>query len=163
MGREPVQISFDGIIYGEEAKDTLKGIRDKFKAGNPVPFRSDLTGIAEVSQVLIEDLQVLDISGSPKNFKYRIKLREYIQPKKKDKAPPSQDADAKKSVDQKADDSKNDTQGGEDQDDDSDSSEDSDSDSSEDDDSDSSEDSDSESEDDDSDSSEDDDSDSSYR
>jgi hypothetical protein len=36
LGREPVRISFEGVIYGEGAKDALKNIRSKFKAGMPV-------------------------------------------------------------------------------------------------------------------------------
>lgn len=106
MGRDPVRISFDGVIYGKNSKETLKSLRSKFKAGKPVPFSSDLTTVAEVTQVLIEDLQVYDVSGSPNNYKYRITLREYTPPPKKDNPPPSQDEDAKKSVDQKAEDSK---------------------------------------------------------
>jgi len=57
LGREPVRISFEGIIYGEGAKDALKNLRSKFKAGKPVPFSSDVSGVAEVTDVLIEDLR----------------------------------------------------------------------------------------------------------
>ena len=112
MGRSPVRIDFDGMVYGKDAKEVLKELRARFKAGKPMPFTSDLTAVTDITQVIIEDLDIFDVSGSPQNYKYRIKLREYIPPKKKDDPAPSQDADAKKSVDQKADDAKNNVDAG---------------------------------------------------
>jgi hypothetical protein len=106
LGREPVRISFEGVIYGEEAKEALKNIRLKFKAGKPVPFSSDVSGVAEVTDVLIEDLQVDDMGGMPNNYKYRIVLREYIPPPQKDEPPPSQEEEAEDAVEEKADDAK---------------------------------------------------------
>ena len=112
MGRSPVRIDFDGLVYGKDAKEVLKELRARFKAGKPMPFTSDLTAVTDITQVIIEDLEIFDVSGSPQNYKYRVKLREYIPPKKKDDPAPSQDADAKKSVDQKADDAKNNVDAG---------------------------------------------------
>ena len=112
MGRSPVKIDFEGMVYGKDSTDVLKELRSKFKAGKPMPFTSDLTAVTDITQVIIEDLEIFDVSGSPQNYKYRIKLREYIPPKKKDDPPPSQDADAKQSVDQKADNAKKDVDSG---------------------------------------------------
>jgi len=112
MGRSPVRIDFDGLVYGKDAKEVLKELRARFKAGKPMPFTSDLTAVTDITQVIIENLDIFDVSGSPQNYKYRIKLREYIPPKKKDDPAPSQDADAKKSIDQKADDAKNNVDAG---------------------------------------------------
>jgi hypothetical protein len=112
MGRSPVRIDFDGLVYGKDAKEVLKELRARFKAGKPMSFTSDLTAVTDITQVIIENLDIFDVSGSPQNYKYRIKLREYIPPKKKDDPAPSQDADAKKSVDQKADDAKNNVDAG---------------------------------------------------
>ena len=114
LGREPVRISFNGIIYGDDAKDALEKLRAKFRSGKPVPFSSEISGVAEVNEVLIEDLNVEDVGGSPKNFKYSISLREYKPPPKKDPPAPSQDAAAQQSVDQKADAAKNEGGAGDD-------------------------------------------------
>jgi len=106
FGRKSVRISFEGIIYGEGAKEALKNLRLRFKAGKPVPFSSDVSGLAEVTDVLIESLQVEDTGGMPNNYKYRMALREYRPPSKKDKPPPSQEEEAKEEVEEKADDAK---------------------------------------------------------
>jgi len=106
LGREPVRISFEGIIYGEKAKEGLETIRAKFKAGQPVPFSSDISSIAEVTQVLIEDLQVEEIGGTTNRYRYWIALREYSPPPEEEEPPPSQEEEAKEEVEEKADDSK---------------------------------------------------------
>jgi hypothetical protein len=104
LGREPVRISFEGIIYGEGAKDGLQQIRSKFKAGKPVSFSSDLSGVAEVTQVLVESLQVEEIGGTTNRYRYRMALREYSPPPGEEEPPPSQEEEAKEETEQTTDD-----------------------------------------------------------
>ena len=91
LGREPVQISFEGVIHGEEAKELLKNIRSKFKSGEAVPFASDLSGVADVTDVVIADLEYNEISGSPNSHTYSVTLKEYKPPPEKDEPAPSQE------------------------------------------------------------------------
>lgn len=104
LGRVPVRISFEGIIYGEEAKEALEEIRAKFKIGEPVPFSSDLSGVAEVTQVLIEDFQVVDAGGVTNRYRYFLSLREYVPPPPEEESAPSQDEEAEEEVEDEADD-----------------------------------------------------------
>ena len=104
LGRVPVRISFEGMIYGEEAKEALAEIRAKFKAGEPVPFSSDISGVAEVTQVLIEDFQVEDAGGVTSRYRYFISLREYVPPPPEEESAPSQDEEAEEAVEDEADD-----------------------------------------------------------
>ena len=106
LGRVPVRISFEGIIYGEEAKEALEEIRAKFKTGEPVPFSSDLSGVAEVTQVLIEDFQVKDEGGVTNRYRYFLSLREYVPPPPEEESAPSQDEEAEEEVEDEADDAK---------------------------------------------------------
>jgi hypothetical protein len=106
LGREPVQISFEGVIHGEEAKELLKNIRSKFKSGEAVPFASDLSGVADVTDVVIADLEYNEISGSPNSYKYSVTLKEYKPPPEKDEPAPSQEDEAKEEVEEKADEAK---------------------------------------------------------
>jgi len=103
LGRVPVRISFDGMIFGDQAKDGLEIIRSKFKAGQAFPFNSSLTGIAEVTQVLIEDLSVDETSSVSNGYRYSITLREYSLPPEEEE-PPSQEEEAKESVDEASED-----------------------------------------------------------
>jgi hypothetical protein len=104
LGRVPVRISFEGIIYGEDAKEALEEIRAKFKTGEPVPFSSDLSGVAEVTQVLIEDFQVEDEGGVTNRYRYFLSLREYVPPPPEEESAPSQDEEAEEEVEDEADD-----------------------------------------------------------
>jgi hypothetical protein len=106
LGREPVQISFEGVIHGEEAKELLKNIRSKFKSGEAMPFASDLSGVADVTDVVIVDLEYNEISGSPNSYKYSVTLKEYQPPPEKDEPAPSQEEEAKEEVEDKADEAK---------------------------------------------------------
>jgi hypothetical protein len=106
LGREPVRIFFDGIIYGETAREDLERIRAKYKKGTPVPFSSDVSGAAEVTQILIEDLNVRDHGGSVNRYGYSITLREYLVPREEEEPAPSQEKEAEEAAEEKADDAK---------------------------------------------------------
>ena len=104
LGREPVKIFFDGIFYGETAKEDLERIRARFKAGAPVPFSSDISGAAEVTQILIEDLHVRDIGGAINRYEYSVMLREYQPPQEEEEPAPSQEEEAREEVEEETDD-----------------------------------------------------------
>ena len=74
-GPEPVEISLEGEIYGEEASDTIKEIYKIYEAGEALPFHSDLTAIADVSKVMIENLQVNKSIESASHYGYTITLK----------------------------------------------------------------------------------------
>lgn len=104
LGRVPVRISFDGLIFGEGALESLEQIRAKFKAGEPVPFNSDISGVAEVTQVLIEELQIEEIGGTTNTYKYWMVLREYVPPPEEEEPAPSQEEEAEEATEEQADD-----------------------------------------------------------
>jgi len=104
LGREPARISFNGVFYGETAKEDLESLRSRFKAGAPVSFSSDISSVAEVTQVLIEELQVDDIGGTTNRYEYRMALREYSMPPEEEAAAPSQEEEAREEVEEETDD-----------------------------------------------------------
>ena len=75
-GRQPAQISIEGEIYGEDASETIKQIYSVYEAGKPVSFHSDLTAIADVNNVDIENLQVNKSMGTGYHYGYKIDLKE---------------------------------------------------------------------------------------
>ena len=77
MGRTAVKISFDGQILGANAKSIIEQIRSKYKGGEPVPFLSDLSGAADVSQVVIDTFIANDIAGTVDQYEYSIALKEF--------------------------------------------------------------------------------------
>ncbi len=95
LGRSPVTISFDGALQGKTARSNLEFIRSKFKQGIPLPFNSNISGAADVTKVLIEDLRIEEIAGVMDRYRYSIVLREYKEPPPEPVTPPSQDEQAK--------------------------------------------------------------------
>ncbi len=87
LGRSAVVISFDGTISGDNARGIIESIRSKFKAGEPLPFLSDLTGAADITRVLIDRFAVKDTAGSMDRYDYSIVLKEYREPPEEPEAP----------------------------------------------------------------------------
>jgi hypothetical protein len=95
MGCEPVKISFFGEIMGQNSIQTLKKLFSKYDAGTSFEFHSDITAIAEVNKVILEEFQIEEAAGSISNYKYRMLLREYKElPPPQEEAPPDQDQQA---------------------------------------------------------------------
>jgi hypothetical protein len=77
LGRTAVKISFDGKVLGANAKNIIEQIRSKYKGGEPVPFLSDLSGAADVSQVVIDSFIATETAGTIGQYDYSIALKEF--------------------------------------------------------------------------------------
>lgn len=95
LGRSPVKISFDGTLQGKTARDNLEVLRARFKQGIPLPFNSDISGAADVTKILIEDMRIEEVAGITDRYRYSIVLREFKEPPPEPTTPPSQDEKAK--------------------------------------------------------------------
>jgi hypothetical protein len=81
MGTEANRIVIAGSKTGDDDRDTfLEGIRALFNKGEAITFTADINTATELTDVLIEDLQVAEVSGSPDTFRYVIALRKYVKP-----------------------------------------------------------------------------------
>jgi hypothetical protein len=89
LGRSAVVVTFEGTISGNNARTLIESIRSKFKAGDPVPFVSDLSGSADITKVIIANLMVNDTAGAKDRFDYSIVLKEYKEPPEAPRAPVS--------------------------------------------------------------------------
>ena len=81
MGTESNLIVLRGSKNGDESRDAfLEGIRDLFNKAEPVTFTGDINTATDLTDVLIEDLQVTEVADSPDTFRYLITLRKYVKP-----------------------------------------------------------------------------------
>lgn len=80
LGRSAVRISFEGTFQGKNAKTLLEQLRSKFKQGTPLPFNSDISGAADVTKVIIEELTIRDTAGFRDKFIFSMALREFKEP-----------------------------------------------------------------------------------
>lgn len=80
LGRSAVRISFDGTFQGKNSKTLVEQLRSKFKQGTPLPFNSDISGAADVTKVIIEELAITDSAGFKDRFTFSMALREFKEP-----------------------------------------------------------------------------------
>jgi hypothetical protein len=80
MGRRPAHLALWGVATGPQAVEFVEELDAKFRAGQPVPFVSDILADAEIEEMVIDDLQWQELAGKPERFAYVLTLREYIEP-----------------------------------------------------------------------------------
>jgi hypothetical protein len=81
MGTVPNTIVIVGTKTGDETRDEfLTAIREIFNKGEQTTFVADINTATDITDVVIQDLEVAEISGAPDSFRYIIKLRKYIEP-----------------------------------------------------------------------------------
>jgi hypothetical protein len=81
LGAASLRVEIRGSLHGDEARDDfLQQLRASFRAGDPVSFAADITTAAELDRVLIDELDLHEVNDSAAGFRYRIVLREYVEP-----------------------------------------------------------------------------------
>jgi hypothetical protein len=80
MGSVPNAIRIEGSRFGDDARDSfLEGIRGIFNRGEPTTFVADINTATDITDVVIEDLQVAEM-GDGQSFRYMLRLRKYVPP-----------------------------------------------------------------------------------
>jgi hypothetical protein len=81
LGASSLTVEICGSLHGDEARDTfLEKLRESFRAGDPVSFAADITNASELDRVLVDELELAEVNESASSFRYRIVLREYVEP-----------------------------------------------------------------------------------
>jgi hypothetical protein len=81
MGAASLAVEIVGSLHGDEARDAfLEALRAPFLAGEPISFTADILTATELDQVLIEALDVEEVNEWADSFRYRIALRQYVEP-----------------------------------------------------------------------------------
>jgi hypothetical protein len=81
LGTSSLLVEIAGSLHGDTARDEmLEEIRSRFRAGEPVTFVADITTATELEEVVIEELEVSEVNEAADGFRYRVVLREYVEP-----------------------------------------------------------------------------------
>ena len=80
LGRRASAIAVAGVASGPTALAFLETLNEKFDAGAPVSFISDIAADAEIEEVLIDDFKMRDVAGKPERYAYALVLHEHIEP-----------------------------------------------------------------------------------
>ena len=81
LGSEANRILLAGTRAGDDDRETfLTKVRELFQTGQPTTFTADINTATDLTDVVIEDLQVAEVAGSPDTFRYLLVVRKYTPP-----------------------------------------------------------------------------------
>ena len=81
LGSSGLAVEISGSLHGDEARDALlTDLREMFRAGEPVALVADIASGAELEDVMIEALHVEEVNEAAGGFRYRIVVREHVEP-----------------------------------------------------------------------------------
>lgn len=81
LGADSLVVEIGGSLFGDQARDDfLQALREKFRAGDPVSFVADITTATHLDQVVVLALDVVETNDAAVGARYRILLREYVEP-----------------------------------------------------------------------------------
>lgn len=78
LGRAPVRVCIKGVMTTPDSLEKVERLRQLYQAAEPVPFVADIMTATEVQEMLIDELTVREVAGSPQQFHYTILLVEYV-------------------------------------------------------------------------------------
>ncbi|CAM3296279.1 peptidoglycan-binding protein [Occultella aeris] len=76
LGRRGARLMLTGVLTAPDTKEHLAAVRERFHAGDPVPFVSDISAATSVDRVIVERMDVREVAGRPSAFEYTLALRE---------------------------------------------------------------------------------------
>jgi len=88
LDRRAARVTLQGVLTGAEVGERLAGLREKYRAAQPVSFVTDISAATKVEKVLIEELGIRELAGMPARFEYAFTLREFIPPPEPEEIPP---------------------------------------------------------------------------
>lgn len=81
LGTTSLTVAIEGSLQPESAEAEFLGeLRGHYLAGDPVTFVADITEASELEEVLIVGFEVFEHALYDDRFRYRIVLREYVEP-----------------------------------------------------------------------------------
>ncbi len=81
LNRQPARIVIEGSVFGEQTGlDFLAAVREKYAAGEPMTFTSDIVNGADLQYVLLQQLHVQAEASAPDQIDYTVWLVESPPP-----------------------------------------------------------------------------------
>ncbi|MCK6425587.1 MAG: hypothetical protein L6Q75_10905 [Burkholderiaceae bacterium] len=81
LGHESLAVQIEGALQGDEVRDGfLTAVRERHLAGAPLSFVADIVTATTLEQVLVEAFEVIESNDWAEHVRYRLVLREYVEP-----------------------------------------------------------------------------------
>jgi hypothetical protein len=75
-GKHSIRIVIEGDFVGKNSKQSAILLRSKYKSGNSLKFLSDITLVAYIQNILIEELYIQNNLNFPHRYSYKMHLIE---------------------------------------------------------------------------------------
>ena len=74
-------MAITGSLQGDERRtDFLDALQEQFRAGDPLPFVADIVESSELEEVVIVGFEVVETDDGGDAVRYRLVLRQYVEP-----------------------------------------------------------------------------------
>lgn len=81
LGRQSLTVAITGSLSGADRRaEFLEKLQDAFRAGDPLPFVADIVSSSELEDVVITQFQVSETAEWVDAVRYRIVVRQYVEP-----------------------------------------------------------------------------------
>ncbi len=81
LGHESLAVEIHGSLQGDPLRDAfLTAVRERHLAGEPLAFVADIVTATKLERVLVEECEVLESNDWADHVRYRLVLREYVEP-----------------------------------------------------------------------------------
>lgn len=81
LGVESLAVTITGSLSGAETRSGfLEALQERFRSGDPVPFVADIVESSELEDVVIVSFDVVETDEWVDAVRYRIVLRQYVEP-----------------------------------------------------------------------------------
>jgi len=80
LGRDPVNIVIEGVMFGAAVLEDLERLRVAQAKAEPQSFAADVAVGTDLTEVVIEDVKVRQVAGYPNRFRFTLRLREHTEP-----------------------------------------------------------------------------------
>lgn len=81
LNRQPTRVVVEGSIFGEQpGLDFLNSVREKYLAGEPMTFTSDIATGTEIQYVVLQQLHIQAEASAPNQIDYAVWLSECPPP-----------------------------------------------------------------------------------
>ncbi len=80
LGREPIRVVLEGVLLGDETQEALEELRQAQQRAEPLSFAADVISGAELTDVLISELELRQLAGHRDRYAFFMRVEEYTEP-----------------------------------------------------------------------------------
>jgi hypothetical protein len=81
LGQDSLTVAVTGSLQGDDRRSgLLAALQERFLAGDPLPFVADVVESSELEDVVIVGFEVTESADWSEGVRYRLLLRQYVEP-----------------------------------------------------------------------------------